>query len=583
LNRGRKPNAPPLLAKTLARKAGQYLTPRNSVPAAWQSAGEYLWQSQINILDTDQSYITTGDCSIMHLARRSSAHPQHARVDMRYLARLMTAEGHAVAYTDWMAAHRNRVPETPAAIRGHRSLVTWFDSLDTATAFSMHDCSVFQTPAIRKANLSATITSVLRQNRKYAGSTTLATDGSHLIATATSPASTTDAVVGPIYASFRLMGQSTVAMHGELLALIAALHALCARTRRLPGGANETATWRILTDYLNAVHAAEAAQRPDFNRDAWYYRPAREYYRWMAATIVSARRIPADHRIRPQIDHVKAHTDARDDDSRLNAEADRRAKAAHTSTRLSTALIPAPTAYMHKFTPTVDGIGFDPDGWKNKVQVRLADYRLRHESASQRFRLFNFKQHDQPADVAPYYYTRSTSGLTAKVQLLTRLGQDHSNYLEWRKGQRASPACHLCPAPRQDAYHLYVECPAFEWIRKDALTSANKRFAKKRDASTTDEEIAALRIAWTEYVRLLVYGAHAHPTRYWLGHTPKTPARLSRYDTLAAHGIAVRLTSRIHGAYLRTARQGGPSTVTEELRRASSSLTQTTNFRKFRK
>ncbi len=245
---------------------------------------------------------------------------------------------------------------------------------------------------------------------------------------------------------------STSSLHGKLIGLIGALAI----------SAGQPGQQRVITDHLNSVRASSAARTADFQIGQWRHRPASEFHLWLADIVQTT---PA------LIEHVKAHTDATDDDSSLTAAADVAAKEAHRAA----AYVPAPTAYMKNYVPYSRVLGqYLPDTWATNLHDNLIERSRQTQGSKQILRLGICPDR---TPISPYYYVRSPAALITKYQFLLRIGAFWTNHKRVKTGVITSPACDYCDNPWQDEEHLFLHCPHFDDIR-----AQEKKKALKTDA-----------------------------------------------------------------------------------------------------
>ena len=131
----------------------------------------------------------------------------------------------------------------------------------------------------------------------------------------------------------------------------------------------------ILTDHLNSVRDIQRIRADLFEDDGWKPRPGHELYRWLLS------KVPGNATV---VKHIKAHTEAKDKESRLNDAADREANFAHHSAQ--TILLPPLTGWMRPFVPYIPGVGYAQDNWKDHLNNATTESIYGNQSAGLRRR-----------------------------------------------------------------------------------------------------------------------------------------------------------------------------------------------------
>jgi len=334
-----------------------------------------------------------------------------------------------------------------------------------------------------------------------------------------------------------MQGMVTTSGHGELLGLVAGLHAI--KLERPTGESH------LLTDYLNGITAIERARAPNMKVAQWAYRPQSELYTWLGMLVKGQRVAPT------KVRHVKAHTSGTDPDSILNDAADAAAKRAHGPLAPSHVTLPPPTGYMRAYVPYDHLQGYAPDAWQKILDERLADQQFEKLPAKHQGRLKHGRIGPNTL-VRPYFYTKSPAKLVLKVQYLARAGHLESDYLLWKKGKRFTGGCSLCSYSVGNHRHLYRDCPATQPHRDKAIEEAVKRFRPHRLRNLSGDglkaELDRLRPAFRQYLVDLIHNS-SRP-EYWCGLTGFPPDPLEDDDASHAHDCVIKLASHIYGRWL---------------------------------
>lgn len=160
--------------------------------------------------------------------------------------------------------------------------------------------------------------------------------------------------------------------------------------------------------------------------------------------------------------HIKAHTDGADEVSKLNNRADTAAKAAHLDPDPgSTTVIPAPTAYMRKYTPHHHGVGYLTYTWSGRLDQSVTRWQQGRMPLPLRLRPDPMLGH-HPVPTPEHYYQKSPGKHVAKVQYSARVGFIQSYHRDYRQGVASDPSCRLCGILVGDADHIFYDCPWFD-------------------------------------------------------------------------------------------------------------------------
>jgi hypothetical protein len=502
----------------------------NTVPDEWHAALYYMKEVRFRVTSTDQSDYR--DHAATHTANRISAASGKAVPETAF-SRLMDAVGAKYTLKGMQEQARKVVKDSrrpPDTARAAKVFLDWCRGLTLPTDFRETDGGVFYTPAARRANHAKLILDGF-QDEGNDRLSVWATDGSHV--GLGDHTSTTAAVVGPRTVSLKLTGQYSSSLHGELLASIAAQ----LETSRLHGQRGTQATV-IFTDHLNSIATITQARTGEEIPTSRQYGPAHELRTWLYDT--------ARHNV-SEVRHVKAHTGEGDEASKMNERADTTAKAAHEST--ATIKLPPITAWMRKYVVWAPDVGYIPDNWVSRFTAQMTTLLFKRETVKQQRRLQD-PQGASATDTPSYFYHKAPIGHTPKFQLILRLGQFYTGALRHRMYPALNPsaACSRCGHHTEDTRHIFVDCPHFEEFRQEAVVKS-RRFLRMRNGEGIADHGGAA--DWEAYAEKTLRGSGAEQTQYYYGIVPPAPESLSRYGERLAHHLAIILTSRIAGAYLR--------------------------------
>ena len=522
-----------LLPPTARRKIDQ------AMPTSWHAAAGYLRVAHLSITHTDQSSlldVKSGHSFHHVLTRIDATNPNSAPMAAyRHLAYTVSSHLKQADYLrNIMQLHRSEGPAADAA----EQVLAWYSNLDRKQSLTSYDPSVLIPRPKRRQMIHDAIRGVFTRTSLDLQSHT-GTDGSRQIIHGAP--SVTAAVVGPWTATFKLTGQHATSGHGELIAMAAAL--------LQPSGPPKT----ILSDYLGAISAYHRAYgtRPLPGEDT--QQPLAETLRMLRDI---AHKVDPGHTV--TVRHVKAHTDARDTDSQTNDAADKAAKRAHHATLHASHLsLPALTAYMNNYVVYDSTKGYLTDNWAGILDDRLAKSQLHRATPVFQRRIADSDHFLPPA----HYYTKSASSFFYREQYQTRTGNFDSPWLQWRKGERSSPACDLCKSPMGDTLHIFQDCSALDAIRQQVANDLAKTYRKPREYDDTEdtesnapsEDPSARKSAWARYIRSMIRWPEINVQpqgRYWLGIPPRPPAPLGPKDAGRAHEACLTLAGRVAGAFL---------------------------------
>lgn len=274
-----------------------------------------------------------------------------------------------------------------------------------------------------------------------------------------------------------------------------------------------------------------------FEDDSWKPRPGHELYSWL---------LQISKATTTTVEHIKAHTEANDDDSKLNEAADTSAHLAHHSSL--TTILPAITGWMRPYAPYIIGIGYAQDNWKDTLnKSTMEDVYKRQSTRIHRSTLDPIAPN--PTVTPEYFYKHSPAGLSAKYQVLTRTGTFMTNKRENQIDPARPATCQYCAHDSQDETHLFVKCHNFDTFRQESIRKGTRLHA---GALPADMPGRAERISIFEtYAKATTYGTNADPSQFWIGWVPTLPPNLTDMEAKMAHHLAITLTSRIAGSYQR--------------------------------
>lgn len=505
----------------------------NPIPDSWRVAREYLDRTDIRIVETDQSHWRTSPAA--HIIRR--AHVTDTHLDVQAVK---------TAYNRWPALFRDKplreVIRELLLKPGARLVLSTLRRILLPISICGMEPSVFIPRQARQKSYRALALACVNTALRTGQGGQWATDGSSK-KDVTGAVSSTAAIVGPASVGLGLAGQFTSSMHAERLGLIVAMLAASGETTAQGSGEQS-----IVTDHLNSVRDIDRVRDPAYRDDRWRYRPGHELYNWLVEV---ARSTTAT------VQHVKAHTGAEDDSSRLNEEADAMARRAHVAS--DTTWFPPLTGWMRRYVPYVLGVGFCPDNWAGHYMDSIHRNIFDSQTVKQKQRLNSPRESD--AKIPEYFYRRAPAGVTAKFQLIMRLGVYQTEDGRARMYAGVSPACMACGA-RETEEHIFVHCPKYRDLRTTAVESA-VRFWKtnpRNPRKGNKEAEQALR----QLLASIVNGTSTAVPNYWRGQTAKLPLGTSSLEATVIHHMSITLTSRIAGERARQQADRGRSVAVGE-------------------
>ena len=517
-----------------------------SLPSAWIVAQQSLHSVSLDILPTDQSHLTSGRISLMSLFKdRRVPNPPLPSHSVRVYERT----GHSLL-SDWGRWDGSRF--IPINSNPHRRRTAAFDNFDTIVRWlrlitldclAVGDIRLASSRGARESAANDEVISLANILDLYRRSyhltdaratprTLWATDGSYTAPDLTS----TSAVVGPLTFAMTITDREPGVLHAEVFALVAAF--VCIAQSRTPNAS-------ILSDHLNSVYLINDIRTHSLPSYFWSQKNARSLYRWLARLALSHPDV--------RVAHVKAHTRRRGLPAFLNSVADSVAKSArvfpfHSPPAPDTSFVLDEFAVQDR-----DGIWIESNLAKY-VEDALSVITFHSTPAFANAHLLD------PNPPPPYSYERAFSAYSARTQLLARSSQLPSAARLYSRRLRNSASCRMhCGWSWEDEHHLFVDCPAFDDLRREASTAL---------AASLRDDVESVPASDRFFIRrLLSHLFKDDPTcwptgvtQYYLGWAPKleqcVPARVfspiersrmvKRIST-AIHTASIRLTGRIWG------------------------------------
>lgn len=533
------------------------------IPFSFILAHGVLKEISMHIRPMDQSYITTGDISILHVAKTL---PQSLpRPDTRTLQMFArNGAGNLSAWGTWSVDRPGQNthfkvfpvanPHHPSTAIGRRwpEVRSWLCDL-TIAQLSTGCSSLTIPPDDRRLAATHTIEAVLALQISPTfpkinltdddGQALWATDGSRVL----NPRSVSSAVIGPRSALFSLAhGSATDIQHAEVFALIAACIGILSTDLT---DSDDATHHHILSDHLNSIRLIEDARSRMLPPHFWLAVNARAYYRWLMELILANPSI--------SVTHTRAHTDSKSIESQLNGIADHFAVEAHRHPAYAP-IAPIPTFYMNPYTAWTPTAGY--------IESNISDFVI-NTLVAETCREFKFDTHFHmpsyrfPSFSPPSYpYERAVSAYSATVQLYIRSGQLATRARLKARGLCASSACRFGCMALEDEHHIFVECPRFDRFRSGAVTDILRGTVSLLDG-VPEPERAVLKMAARTFFRS---DSMAWPgdgqSRYWTGLLPPLhrlwpssslpPGQRERLMTSlhrSWHTVCIRLTGRIWG------------------------------------
>jgi hypothetical protein len=276
----------------------------------------------------------------------------------------------------------------------------------------------------------------------------------------------------------------------------------------------------------------------------------RSYYRWISDLAKGTR---------TTVDYTKGHSTEVTLASLLNGEADHYASKSQSFTN-SVHPAPIPTFFMDEYT------FYRPiDGWiESHIRTFLEHFLTKITSdelaVGHRYRMATWLYDQRPPPTYPYM--RATSAYTALIQLYARSGQLPTAEGMVQKGQSEDKSCRMGCRAIEDMHHIFVVCPVYTKLRKEAEMEVTKRTRARIQSFEIEETCmtSLLRKAKSLFTDCN-FTWPLHYSFYYLGHTPPLDSnvpldsfknRIQRERFLHNikgdwHLSSVRLASRIYG------------------------------------
>ncbi|KZV89037.1 hypothetical protein EXIGLDRAFT_722026 [Exidia glandulosa HHB12029] len=379
-----------------------------------------------------------------------------------------------------------------------------------------------------------------------------ATDGSMTPAAAArhQDRSVTSAVTGPATLVLKVKSRAASILHGEVMALVAA--------SILSANPHHT----ILSDHQNSVRLL---QDPSFlagDDKRIRHANGRSYYRWL--------QLVSDAHSLPQVLYTKGHANSEEVESRFNSLADHYATSAQDP-RYTVPDAPVPTFTMDTFT-----FHSDADGWvESNIRAHVVHY-CSLQTALELGGKYRMATHLYDTRAPPEYpYLKAYRAYSAIVQLYARSGQlpTAARIMERHDVDAglSSETCRMdCGSTFETEYHIFVDCPAFDDMRREAGKALKYRLQRISDMGSLDDthRTRILKLAESFYSS----DSEMWPlkmSQYWYGHVPVLDQLVPDETFTSAltrrqfvhkiftewHYASIRLAGRIWGDFsTRTAR-----------------------------
>ncbi|RYY06383.1 MAG: zinc-binding domain-containing protein [Alphaproteobacteria bacterium] len=207
------------------------------------------------------------------------------------------------------------------------------------------------------------------------------------------------------------------------------------------------------------------------------------------------------------VDHIKAHTGFKDEDSRMNDLADASAKGTHDTA----CGLPPLTGWMRDYVVWTRSRGYIPDNWTSAFRQDLVSIQIDNETQAVQRALRDPKE-PTTGEPTNYFYTKAPSGITGKIQLMTRINQFPTRMRQHRNGTIDSPECDLCGAPQQDERHIFIDCPKYQHMREEAIRKSMRIRKPHKDEKENPIPPEAIQ----RYYQETIYGSDDWDAKPWL-------------------------------------------------------------------
>lgn len=263
---------------------------------------------------------------------------------------------------------------------------------------------------------------------------------------------------------------------------------------------------------------------------------------------------------------MKAHTSSRSFPSLLNDLADRTASDARLCPAY-TPTAPEPSFFCDPYSIHSKSTSFIESNVTTLIINHLdQNTSLELSRSSLRMAAAFDGTHPPPA----YPYTRAYSAFSALVQLQLRSGQLPTACILYARWMSPSMSCRRCGFIRETTHHIFVDCPAFRHMRKEAtkaMLAEVRRTIMPMQADIWDAIVHASELIFCDGEMDGTWSL-GH-TRYYLGRVPDVfriahagdaangsdlRCLLIRVDS-AWHLAGIRLAGRIWGDMCRSTRR----------------------------
>ena len=534
-NSCRNPLAHPGLQKNFSRH-------RKSVPSAWIVAQQLMRQMALPLIATDVSQALQGDMSISHLVR------SHSLLDQDHVTggHLLSLRRNGITKlnnigtlctTSGLFTHHHILPATPtpASTTALCTVIATLKGNPCAVRSLIPEPAALAIPRPERRAIAERYMVALANVSRISPSSTLlhatwASDGSAIPASAGpfQAKSVIAAAVGCKSVAMRVAGTSISILQGELTGLVAAL--TLSQT-----GPTAPAKPTLLTDHLNSVRLVADSRSGVSTINKTRYSNGRSLQRWLLSLA---------HDTQADIRYIPAHTNDKDPESLLNAEADCAASGSQTLDPWSLPYAPIPTFMMNDYT-----YRSDKNGWIEMNMSSYADQWLSEDSSRSLIahlgRRLSTPLHD-PTPPPDFPYSKTVSAYSMVVQLYARSGQLPTlSIVSKRNGSKADTnetprepdlTCRVCNEAMENDHHIFVNCPAYAAWRISAASNLRRKTAVKVDAileGINEDLLAATKNALTSKAELLFCDGALWPlghSLFYVGQIPKIAALLAASD-----------------------------------------------------
>ena len=352
--------------------------------------------------------------------------------------------------------------------------------------------------------------------------------------------SVTAALTGPNTAVLRLSDRNISILQGKLMGLIMGLIL----------SSTEANNASIHSDHMNSVCLIEDSRSSISQENQLRNMNGHSYYRWIFDLAKENRTI---------VTYTKGHSKEVTLASQLNSEADYYASRLQ-NVASSVHPAPNPTFYMDEYT------FYRPvDGWiESNIRTFMEHFLFKSTSdelaTGHRYQMATWLYDQRPPPTYPYI--RAMSAYTALVQLYVRLGQLPTAEGMVQKGQSRDKSCRMGCMAIKDMHHIFVDCPKYSDLRKEAEIEVVKRTIARIQAFEIEEAgmTSLLRIAKSLFIDC-IFMWPLHYSFFYLGHIPPMDSHVPLENFKSRiqqdrfmhniksdwHLSSIRLASRIYG------------------------------------